>query len=63
MAKERKGEATISGEIDGWESNRKSLRIDYIFCNKDIPITKSEVLFDGVKTPQISDHFAVMVSF
>ncbi len=63
MAKETIGEATISGQIDGWEKNRESLRIDYIFSNRDINTKKSEVLFDGIKTPQISDHFAVMVSF
>ncbi len=63
LAKETKGEATISGKIDGWEKNRESLRIDYIFSNKAIEVKKSEVLFDGVKTPQISDHFALMVSF
>ncbi len=63
MAKERKGEATISGEIDGWERNRQSLRIDYVFANRDMEIKKSEILFDGEKTPQISDHFAVMISF
>lgn len=63
MAKEKMGEATISGKIDGWENNRESLRIDYIFTNKAINIKKSEVLFDGGKTPQISDHFAVMITF
>lgn len=63
MAKETKGEATIAGKIDGWEKNKESLRIDYIFSNREIEIKRSEVLFDGEKTPQISDHFAVMVSF
>lgn len=62
LAKERKGEATISGGIDGWEGNTKELRIDYIFSNRDIEVKASEVVFDGGKTPQISDHFAVMVS-
>lgn len=62
MAKERTGEATIKGKIDGWEKNKGSLRIDYIFANREIDVKISEVLFDGKKTPQISDHFAVMVS-
>ena len=62
LAEERKGEATISGKIDGWEKNRESLRIDYIFSNKKIRVKRYEVLFDGIKTPQISDHFAVMIS-
>ena len=63
MARERTGEATIKGGIDGWERNKKSLRIDYIFANREIDVKRSEVLFDGVKTPQISDHFGVMVNF
>lgn len=63
MAKDTKGGATISGEIDGWERNNESLRIDYIFSNRELEIKRSEVLFDGEKTPQISDHFAVMVNF
>lgn len=62
LAKERIGEATITGKIDGWEENKSSLRIDYIFVNRNIEIKKSEVLFNGIKIPQISDHFAVMVS-
>ena len=63
LAKERIGKATIAGKIDGWENNRENIRIDYIFTNSDIEVKKSEVLFDGDKTPRISDHFAVMASF
>ena len=63
MAKDITGEATIKGKIDGWEKNRKNLRIDYIFVNREAKVKKSEVVFDGIKTPQISDHFGVMVSF
>lgn len=62
-AEETVGEATISGEIDGWEKNRENLRIDYIFSNMDVSVKKSQVLFDGKNMPRISDHFAVMVSF
>lgn len=62
MASERIGEATIMGKIDGWEKNKESLRIDYIFANKKVWVKKSEVLFDGNKTPQISDHFGLMVT-
>ena len=63
MAEKRTGEATIKGKIDGWENNGERLRIDYIFANRDIKAEKTEVLFDGKKTPQISDHFGVMISF
>lgn len=63
MARQRIGEATIKGGIDGWKENRASLRIDYVFANKNIEVKKSEVLFDGENTPQISDHFGIMVSF
>ncbi len=62
MAKERIGEATIMGKIDGWEKNKENLRIDYIFANREVQVKKSEVMFDGDKTPQISDHFGLMVS-
>lgn len=62
LAEETSGCATICGKIDGWSENSDSLRIDYIFSNKKLPVKKSEVLFDGKKAPVISDHFGVMVT-
>jgi len=62
LAEVKKGEATISGKIDGWEENSGKLRIDYIFANKIVSVKKSEVLFDGEDAPQISDHFGVMIT-
>lgn len=63
MAKDRIGEATVEGKIDGWERNRDGLRIDYIFANRKLEVKKCEILFDGINEPRISDHFAVMINF
>ena len=49
---------TIIENIAGWEDNKKSLRIDYIFANEKLEVLDSKVIFDKER---VSDHFGVMV--
>lgn len=53
------GEHTIEKAIDGWGENQEKLRIDYIFTSDDFNISTYEIVFDGKKTPIISDHLGV----
>lgn len=58
-AKKVTGGPTILQDIDGWENNAKALRIDFIFVSQQLEVKESHVLFDGKKSPLISDHFGV----
>ncbi|KXT75989.1 Exodeoxyribonuclease III [Streptococcus sp. DD12] len=53
------GEHTIQAAIDGWEGNRQQLKVDHILLSQGIPVSLSQVVFDGGNTPQVSDHFGV----
>lgn len=48
---------TIIEDIAGWEGNKKGLRIDYIFSNKELEVLDSKVTFHKER---VSDHFGVM---
>ena len=58
---------TVGGVIDGWDDKMDTkeeqlgMRIDYIFCNQEVPVKCSEVVFNGKKYPVVSDHYGVMV--
>lgn len=58
-AEEIDGEHTVIKEIDGWSGNDQKLRIDFVFTSEDIAAKRYEVIFDGRKTPIISDHFGI----
>ena len=68
-AKEKDSGVTVGDIIDGWEdkvdetsTERKcGMRIDFIFCNKVIPIESSKVICNGVNYPVVSDHYGVMI--
>lgn len=47
---------TVPGSIDGWKGCAPK-RIDYIFCNRQVPVKKCDVCFDKVR---VSDHFGVV---
>ncbi|RXJ04364.1 endonuclease [Anaerobacillus alkaliphilus] len=59
MATEKDKGTTVSGNIAGWSKNKQDLRIDYIFTNQEIPVSRSNVIFNGDNKPVISDHFGV----
>jgi maltose 6'-phosphate phosphatase len=61
VAEEMVGEATVEKKIDGWEKNEESLRIDYVFVPENWQVRKYEVVFDGRKTPMVSDHFGLLI--
>lgn len=62
-AAETIGEASVVKAIDGWQDNREALRIDYVFASNDLQATEYEVVFDGTRTPIVSDHFGIKVVF
>lgn len=61
LAREKDGGVTVQGPIDGWPGQREGLRIDYIWCSEELPVVRSQVVFDGTNGPVVSDHFGVLV--
>ena len=57
------GEYTIKADIDGWSGNEKNLKVDHAFVSKELEILSSQVVFDGIETPVVSDHFGLAISF
>lgn len=63
LAKEKIGKDSAKGNIIGWKTKElTSMRIDYIFVNEDIEVETSEVVLDGKRSPQVSDHYGVMTT-
>ena len=69
LAERKDSGITVGGVIDGWrdkentvpEQQKPGMRIDYIFCNKDVSVKSSEVVFNGENYPIVSDHYGVLV--
>ena len=61
VAKKVQGDHTIIEDIDGWEGNKQSLKVDHVFTSKGIDILSSTVTFDGGEAPIVSDHFCLAV--
>lgn len=61
VAKVIQGDHTIIEDIDGWEGNKQSLKVDHVFTSKDIDVLSSVVVFDGGASPIVSDHFGIAV--
>ena len=61
LAKTKDDGFTVTGNIAGWEQNRDSKRIDYIFTNRELEIKSSEVIFNGSNEKIISDHSGVII--
>lgn len=61
LANKRDTGQTVENKIDGWSDNKEKLRLDFIFTNKTIAVKKSEVLFNGINYPVISDHYGVSI--
>lgn len=63
QAKVRYGRNTTAEVIDGWKDKAadKGMRIDYIFCNRPVPIKEYRILWDGQSQPTVSDHFGIMI--
>ncbi|ENK1242087.1 endonuclease/exonuclease/phosphatase family protein [Clostridium sp. FAM 1755] len=50
---------TVIGNIDGWENNKKDMRLDLILSNKNLNVKYCNVIFNGINKEIISDHFGV----
>ncbi len=67
LAGQKDSGITVEGCIDGWrefsqEQDRpEGMRMDVIWCNKEMPISYSKVLFNGEREPKVSDHFGVLI--
>lgn len=69
MAETKDSGITVGGVIDGWRDKASvteqqqdpGMRIDYIFCNREIPVKNSEVVFNGMNYDVVSDHYGVLV--
>lgn len=67
IAEQKDKGTTVEGSIDGWkeykhnEQKLKGMRMDYIWCNKIVPIKCSKVMFNGIKQPKVSDHYGVCI--
>ncbi|MFI8684456.1 endonuclease/exonuclease/phosphatase family protein [Rossellomorea sp. NPDC077527] len=60
-AAERDSGITVQGKIAGWDENKLDLRIDLILSSEKMPVKSSQVIFNTVNKPVVSDHFGVEV--
>lgn len=62
MAKIKDDGITAYTDIDGWgSSEKKGIRIDYIFTNKKRKIKSIEIVFNGINRKRISDHNGILL--
>lgn len=59
LAREKDNGITVKGKINGWDNNKKDLRIDLILSNQAVEVEYSSVIFNGKNKAVISDHFGV----
>lgn len=66
LSAQKSGEFTVGGVIDGWRdrlTHHRGMRIDQIWCSKKAAVRSSEVLFDGIRYPVVSDHYGIMIDY
>lgn len=67
LAEKKDNGITVGKIIDGWRDklseNADGMRIDHIRCSKKVIVTSSEVLFNGINYPVVSDHYGVMINY
>ena len=65
LAKEKDDGITVGKVIDGWRDSfseaDKGMRIDFVWCLKEVPVCSSMVVCNGEHYPVVSDHYGVMV--
>lgn len=57
---------TVEQVIDGWRekiSDTSGMRIDQIWCSRDINVTYSKVIFNGRNYPVVSDHYGIIIDY
>ncbi len=64
LAKERCGDATVVGKIDGWQHDGENSlrRIDQIFWSDPVSVSSYRTVFDGTDYGVISDHFGILIT-
>lgn len=68
MAGKKDSGITVKGVIDGWKEKQLNssdesagMRIDHIWCNQEVLVKCSNVVFNGKREPVVSDHFGIMI--
>ncbi len=67
LAESKDSGNTVRGVIDGWrdkltnEEMLQGMRIDHIWCNKEIAVKNSRICFNGENEPVVSDHFGLII--
>lgn len=68
MAEFKDSGLTVGHVIDGWhdrindESDKAlGMRLDYVWCNKEIKVLSNRVIFNGNNYNVVSDHYGVIV--
>lgn len=59
VAEKTHGRYTVEKSIDGWQGNQQQLRIDYIFVTAPFKVARHQVIFDGISSPIVSDHYGI----
>lgn len=59
LAREKDSGVTVQGKIAGWDQNKQDLRIDLILTNQLCQVAYSQVIFNDVHRPVVSDHFGI----
>lgn len=65
LAKNKDVGFTVEKLIDGWKeklSKDTGMRIDQIWCNHEVSIESSRVIFNSKNRPIVSDHYGVIIS-
>lgn len=65
LAREKDGGITVGKVIDGWRerlAGTEGMRIDYIFCSRQVTVDKSEVICNDSNYEAVSDHYGVMIT-
>lgn len=64
LAEHKDSGITVGHVIDGWRDKIHSgtgMRIDHIWCSEKADVKSSEVLFNRINYPVVSDHYGVMI--
>ena len=68
MAENKDDGITVGQVIDGWHdkvdassAEAEGMRLDYIWCDKNIKVKTSNVICNGKKYEVVSDHYGVMI--
>lgn len=64
LAEHKDSGITVGHVIDGWRDKINSgagMRIDHIWCSEKTDVKSSEVLFNRINYPVVSDHYGVMI--